>query len=124
MTGRARSVLVVDDDVELLGMVQMLLDEAGYRVITAIDGQDGLEKVAQEMPAVILLDMKMPGTNGWQFAREFRARYDRQAPIVVLTAAEDARKRAEEIGAEGYLGKPFEIDMLLQVIASQIAAGA
>ncbi len=124
MTGRARSVLVVDDDVELLGMVQMLLDEAGYRVITAIDGQDGLEEVAQEMPAVILLDMKMPGTNGWQFAREFRARYDRQAPIVVLTAAEDARKRAEEIGAEGYLGKPFEIDELLQVLASQIAAGA
>lgn len=53
MAGKARSVLVVDDDVELLGMVQILLEEAGYRVITAIDGQDGLEKVAQEMPAVI-----------------------------------------------------------------------
>ncbi len=123
MTSKARLVLVVDDDVELLGMLQVLLDQAGYRVITAIDGQDGLEKVAQEMPAVILLDMKMPGTDGWQFAREFRATYDRRAPIVVLTAAEDARKRAEEIEAEGYLGKPFEIDALLNVVASQMAAG-
>ncbi len=124
MTGKASSVLVVDDDAELLGMVEMLLDGAGYRVVTAADGQDGLDKVAQEMPAIILLDMKMPGKDGWQFAREFRAKYDHQAPIVVLTAAEDARKRAEEIGAEGYLGKPFEIDTLLRVVASKVDIGA
>lgn len=124
MAGKARSVLVVDDDVELLGMVQILLEEAGYRVITAIDGQDGLEKVAQEMPAVILLDMKMPGTDGWQFAREFRARHDRQAPIVVLTAAEDARKRTEEIGADDYLGKPFEIDDLVRIVERHVGGGA
>ncbi len=72
--------------------------------------------VAEEMPALILLDMKMPGMDGWEFSRHFRARYDRQAPIVVLTAAENARRRAEEIGAEGYLGKPFEIAELVAMV--------
>ena len=116
MASEAEAVLVVDDDAELLKMVEILLDEAGYRVIMATEGQEALEKVAQEMPAVILLDMKMPGMDGWEFARQFRARYKRRVPIVVLTAAEDARKRAEEIGAEGYLAKPFEIDGLVQVV--------
>lgn len=116
MTEERKAVLVVDDDVDLLGMVAILLEEAGYRVITAGEGQEALQKVAQEMPGMILLDMKMPGMNGWQFAREFRARHNHRAPIVVLTAAEDARKRAEEIGAEGYLGKPFDIADVIRIV--------
>lgn len=97
-------------------MVKILLVGAGYRVITAAEGHEALETVAREMPAVVLLDMKMPGMDGWAFAREFRARHGRQVPIVVLTAAEDSRKRAEEVGADGYLGKPFEIADLLRVV--------
>jgi len=109
-------VLVVDDDPDLLSMVELLLGAEGYRVNTARDGEEALQKVAQEMPAVILLDMKMPGMDGWAFAREFRRLFDRRAPIVVLTAAEDAQRRAEEIEAEGYLGKPFEIDDLTLIV--------
>ncbi len=116
MASKNEAVLVVDDDAELLTMVQLVLEDAGYRVVTATEGQEALDRVAKEMPALILLDMKMPGMDGWEFAREFHARYGHQAPIVVLTAAEDARKRAEEIGAEGYLGKPFEIDHLLSIV--------
>ncbi len=112
----SKVVLVVDDDIALLDMVEMILQGAGYRVTTAAEGEEALAKVAQEMPDVILLDMKMPGMDGWEFASEFRARHDRRAPIVVLTAAEDARKRAEEIGAEGYLGKPFNIDDLVSIV--------
>ncbi|MDA8218034.1 MAG: response regulator [Dehalococcoidales bacterium] len=124
MAGRGKAVLVVDDDIELLGMVETLLDWVGYRVIAAREGREALEKVAQEMPAMILLDMKMPGMDGWAFARAFRARYGRLAPIVVLTAAEDARARAEEIGAEGYLGKPFEIEDLVRIVERHIGAMA
>lgn len=116
MADRGRMVLVVEDDADLLGMVQLVLESAGYRVTTAAEGGEALQKVAQEMPGLILLDMKMPGMDGWEFARQFRARYDRQAPIVVLTAAENAGQRAEEIGAEGYLGKPFEIDDLIATV--------
>jgi len=116
LSNMQKSVLVVDDDPDLLGLVQLLLEGVGYRVITAGEGQEALSRVAEKMPDLILLDMKMPGMNGWDFARAFRQRYDRAAPIVVLTAAEDARKRAEEIGAEGYLGKPFDIDELIRIV--------
>jgi CheY-like chemotaxis protein len=67
------------------------------------------------MPALVLLDMRMPGMNGWEFAREFRSRHGRAAPIVVVTAAEDARSRAEEIEADGWLAKPFDLEDVLAI---------
>lgn len=108
------SILVVEDDPDLLALVEMILSDAGYPVRTAREGRAALARVAEEMPALVFLDMRMPGMNGWEFAREFRARYGRAAPIVVVTAAENARDRAEEIGAEGWLAKPFELDDVLR----------
>ena len=112
----AKAVLVVEDSPDLREMMHVLLDDEGYRVLVARDGQEALDKVAEEMPGLILLDMKMPGMNGWEFAREFQARYGHAAPIVVVTAAKDARQRAEEIDAQGYLSKPFELDDLIRVV--------
>jgi DNA-binding response OmpR family regulator len=103
-------VLVVEDDPDLLALMDMILADAGYRVRTAPEGRAALARVAEEMPALILLDMRMPGMNGWEFARAFRERHDRAAPIVVVTAAEDARARAEEIAADGWLEKPFDLE--------------
>jgi CheY-like chemotaxis protein len=97
--------------------VAWLFAHAGYQVLTAADGQEALELVSRELPAVILLDMRMPRMDGWQFAREFRSRYDRLAPLIVMTAAQDARQRAEEVGAEAYVGKPFDLADLLRVVA-------
>jgi len=116
-------VLVVEDDVDLVSLLELVLSDAGYRVRTAHEGAAALERVAEEMPGLILLDMRMPGMNGWEFAREFRARHGRAAPIVVVTAAENARARAEEVEAEGWLSKPFEIDDVLRIVARH-AAGA
>jgi CheY-like chemotaxis protein len=65
----------------------------------------------------VFLDMRMPGMNGWEFAREFRARHGRAAPIVVVTAAENARARAEEIAADGWLAKPFDLEDVLRAAA-------
>ncbi len=64
-----------------------------------------------------ILDMRMPGMNGWEFAREFRRRYGRSVPIVVVTAAENARARAEEIEADGWLAKPFDLDDVVAAAA-------
>ena len=110
-------VLVVEDDLDLLGLLEMLLQDAGHRVRTARDGAQALERVSEEMPALILLDMRMPLMNGWEFAREFRARHGRACPIVVVTAAENARLRAAEIEAEGFLAKPFDLDDVLRMVA-------
>jgi CheY-like chemotaxis protein len=111
-------VLVVDDDPELRTLIELALD--GYRVVTAADGREALDRVDEEVPGLILLDMKMPGMNGWEFAREFRQRFDRSSPIVVITAAPDARARAQEIDAEGYLGKPFDLDDLANLVARHL----
>jgi CheY-like chemotaxis protein len=118
----ARSVLVVEDDPDLLALLEMILADAGHAVRTAPEGAAALARVAEEMPGVILLDMRMPGMNGWDFAREFRARHGRACPIVVVTAAENARARAEEIGAEGWLSKPFELQDVLETVERQLAA--
>jgi CheY-like chemotaxis protein len=68
--------------------------------------------IATEMPALIFLDMRMPGMDGWAFAHEFRARYNHLAPIVVVTAAA-SEGSASALGAEGFIGKPFDLEDFL-----------
>ncbi len=87
---------------------------------TACDGREGLQAVQETMPSLILLDMKMPVLDGWGFAREFRALYGFNVPILVVTAADDAKRRADAIGASGWIGKPFELDALLDAVARHI----
>jgi DNA-binding response OmpR family regulator len=117
---RGRDVLVVEDDLDLVTLLELVLQDAGHPVRTASDGRAALSSVAEEMPGVILLDMRMPVMNGWEFAREFRARYGRACPIVVVTAAENARARAEEIGADGWLSKPFDLQDVLDTVARHL----
>ena len=116
MAPERSAVLVVDDEPDLLSLIRLILEDEGYRVQTAANGRQALAQATRELPGLILLDMKMPEMSGWEFAREFRARFDRAAPIIVLTAAHDARARAAEVDAEGYLGKPFELDDLVATV--------
>jgi CheY-like chemotaxis protein len=116
-----RTVLVVDDDLDLREALELILEDRGYRVISASNGREALERLARERPAAILLDMRMPEMDGWQFVREFRARHWTRIPIVVFTAAEDARLRAAEVEADGYLEKPFEVEEVFTVLGA--AAG-
>jgi CheY-like chemotaxis protein len=124
VTGRTASILVVEDDPDLLALMEMILGGEGYRVRTAREGGDALARVKEEMPSLVFLDMRMPGMNGWEFAREFRARHGAGCPIVVVTAAEDARRRAEEIDAQGWLAKPFEIADVLAAAARYVGEPA
>lgn len=112
-----QTVLIVEDDPDLRMMTMLMLEDTGYRVSAARDGHEALRLVAEQMPALILLDMRMPEMNGWQFAAAFREQYGRAAPIVVVTAARDAAIRAQEIDAEGYLNKPFDMDVLIATVA-------
>jgi CheY-like chemotaxis protein len=123
-TPSAGSILVVEDDPDLLSLMEMILGGDGYRVRTARDGREALARVKESMPSLVFLDMRMPGMNGWEFAREFHARHGAGCPIVVVTAAEDARKRAEEIAAQGWLAKPFEIADVLAAAAKYAGAAA
>ncbi len=114
------SILVVEDDPDLLALMEMILGDEGYRVRTAREGREALARVAEELPGLVFLDMRMPGMNGWDFAREFRARHGSSIPIVVVTAAEDARRRAGEVSAQGWLAKPFESADVLAAAARHV----
>lgn len=117
-----RLILVVDDDPDVRGLVELLLVDEGYRVVTARDGREALEQVEQEMPSLILLDMKMPVMDGWEFARRLRSQHPNHPPIVAVTAAQDAPDRARQISAAGSLAKPFEVDELLRLVGAFVAA--
>jgi DNA-binding response OmpR family regulator len=110
-----RPILVVDDDPEILAMLSDFLESEGLAVRTAANGAEALDTLDELAPALILLDMRMPILDGWGFAQRFHERHFAY-PIVVMTAAESARRWAEEIGATGYIAKPFDVDELLQTI--------
>jgi DNA-binding response OmpR family regulator len=114
------SILIVEDDDDLRDLVQMMLELEGFHVQTARHGQEALELVGETMPALILLDIKMPIMDGWSFAVEFRARHGCSAPILVMTAADHAASRAREVGAEGWIAKPFAYDDLLVMVRSYL----
>ena len=119
---QSKTILVVDDDQDLLGLLAFVLSAEGYGVATASDGREALDVVESAMPDLILLDMKMPVMDGWEFAAEFHTRFDGGTPIVVVTAAENAEKRAEEIGASGWISKPFDVASLVGVVRQQLSA--
>lgn len=113
---RTLRILVVEDDDLIRELVNLVLSGAGYEVMTATDGAAALQAIEGAQPDLVLLDMRMPGMDGWEFARRYRAQPEPHAPIVVLTAARDAAARAAEIQANGYLGKPFDVNELLSLV--------
>lgn len=112
----AGAILVVDDDPVILDSVSGLLELEGYPVVRAADGEQALRSMERQLPALVLLDMRMPVVDGWGVAREMSAR-GWTTPVVVMSAAADTRRWAQEIGAAGYVAKPFEADHLLDTIA-------
>jgi len=110
-----RPILVVDDDPTILATVSEVLDMEGFAVMTATNGAEALVAVDQTVPSLVLLDMRMPVLDGWGFMRAVRER-GLTLTVVVMTAAADARRWGREIGAEGVLAKPFDIDELLRAV--------
>ena len=108
-------VLVVDDDAAIRSAVRDVLESAGIAVETATNGADALEKVSRQRPRLVLLDMRMPVLDGWGFASALRER-GLALPVVVMTAAADASRWADEIGAIGMVAKPFGVAELVNAV--------
>ncbi len=100
-------VLVVDDDPLLVRLVRTHLDKAGYRVLTAADGESALELALNELPDLVVLDLMLPKLDGYEVCR--RIREFSMVPVVMLTARGEPvdRLRGFEMGADDYLAKPF-----------------
>jgi CheY-like chemotaxis protein len=111
----ARPVLVVDDDDATRAAESAVLADGGFRVVQARDGEEALRAINIDPPAVVVLDIQMPGVDGPSFARELRMAL-RRVPLVVLTAADDPKREADRCNAEAYLRKPFDAPELVKVI--------
>jgi chemosensory pili system protein ChpA (sensor histidine kinase/response regulator) len=113
------TVLVVDDSLTVRKITSRLLEREGYRVITAKDGSDALEKLLDTIPDVILSDIEMPRMDGFDLVRNIRAdERIKHVPVIMITSrlAEKHRLYAEKVGANQYLGKPFDEDELLKLL--------
>lgn len=111
----ARPVLVVDDDDATRAAEHEVLEENGFRVIEARDGAEAMRALQQDPPAVVVLDVQMPGVDGPSFARALRMAL-RRVPLVILTGVDDPKREADRCNAEAYLAKPFDAGELVSVV--------
>ncbi|MEO2105817.1 MAG: response regulator [Actinomycetota bacterium] len=120
--------MAVDDDHVIRGLLEVNLEMEGHEVITAVDGQDALDRVRDERPDLILLDVMMPNVNGWQVAETLKNDPEtRNIPIVFLSARAmeaDVRK-GTDLGVQAYVTKPFDpidlMDLVNRLIAERSA---
>ena len=113
MPSKKAPVLIVDDDVRILGMTRRALKMEGYRVLTATSGESALDVLDQETPDLVLLDIVMPGMDGYTVCR--RLRQSLQIPIIMVTVKGNAEEKVAglEAGADDYVVKPFSIAQLV-----------
>ncbi len=119
-----RPVLIVDDEKNIRAELAGLLEDEGFRAITAADGDEGLRRFAEENPDVVLLDVRLPGRSGLEILEEIR-RLDFEVPVLVMSgqATIDTAVRATKLGAFDYLEKPLEPERLLLTLRNALEAG-
>ena len=119
-----KRILVVDDEPSFRSLLRVYLEGKGYRVVDAADGAAGLTTARDAVPDLILLDLTMPGADGWDALTEFK-RDPRLAsvPVVVLTASADEASewRAKDLGAVRYVTKSVHLEDLLQTLSEILA---
>jgi two-component system, chemotaxis family, chemotaxis protein CheY len=114
-----RRVLTIDDSKTMRDMLMLTLADAGFDVLQAVDGQDGLDVLVNERVDVVITDINMPRMDGYEVIRRLRANPDhKRTPILVLTTESEAEKRnlAREAGATGWMVKPFDPDRLVATV--------
>jgi CheY-like chemotaxis protein len=105
-------IIVVEDDADNLELVHILLDQAGFEVLTAMDGQRGLDLIHEKLPEIVLLDLTIPEIDGWHLAHRLKADPLTQSiKLIALTAhtLPGDRKKALESGCDGYITKPLDV---------------
>ena len=122
-----KHVLAVDDEANVTRLVQLILQRAGYRVTTASDGAEALDKIREDRPDLLLSDITMPHLDGIELLRRLKADASTaDIPVVVLSAkAQDADVfEAQRSGADAYLPKPFSPAQLMEAVAEALSAAA
>ena len=112
-----KTILIVDDDRELVEGLRAVLERQGYRVMQAHDGHQGKQQIYNQQPDLVILDMMMPRMGGYPVLEHFRGKTD-APPIIMITANEGSRHKAyaEMLGVDDYIRKPFAMDRLMESV--------
>ncbi len=111
------TILIIEDDLEMINIVKMTLEDEGYKVLEALNGIQALKIIENVLPAIILLDLRMPIMDGPEFINKLIETGKREyISIILLTAEFRAKEIADDLRADGYLLKPFNLADLLQTI--------
>jgi DNA-binding response OmpR family regulator len=112
-----KTVLIVDDDQELVDGLRMVLERQGFRVIRASDGHQAKAAIYNQRPDLVILDMMMPRMGGYPVLEHFRGKAE-APPIIMITANEGSRHKAyaEYLGVVDYIRKPFAMERLLETV--------
>ena len=119
-----KKTLIVDDEKLILISTRIVLESVGYQVITAASGEEAISQAKEESPGLILLDIMMPGIDGWETLSRLKEDPEtKDIPVVIFTAREHTRGRklAREMGAVDYFQKPFEPDELIQIVEQYLS---
>lgn len=123
MTGENRKILIVDDNPRSVEMLQIILEEEQFTVISAYNGEEGLEKIKSEKPDLVILDVMLPGIDGYQVCEAAKNDVEvSDIPIIMLTGKDqgDDFDKAMEKKADWYVVKPYNIEHLLRTIKKLI----
>ncbi len=117
-----KTILVVDDDMELSDGLRTMLERQGFRVLQARDGQHGKQMIYQHQPDLVILDMMMPRMGGYPVLEHFRDKPE-APPIIMITANEGSRHKAyaEYLGVVEYIRKPFAMEKLMEAVHRGLA---
>ncbi|MGL4420568.1 MAG: response regulator transcription factor [Gemmataceae bacterium] len=120
----SQTILIVDDDHELVAGMRMMLERQGYRVLQAHDGHVGKQQIYQQRPDLVILDMMMPRMGGYPVLEHFKGKTD-VPPIIMVTANEGSRHKAyaEYLGVVAYLRKPFAMEKLMEAVDKALTPG-
>jgi DNA-binding response OmpR family regulator len=125
--GTARSVLLIEDEPNIIVAISFILQRAGWRVYTHSDGATAMEAVIRNSPDVVVLDVMLPGRSGFDILADIRADPDRHAlPVLMLTAKGQTkdRARAQALGVSRFMTKPFANQAVLEAVEDLAASRA
>ncbi len=113
-----RCALIVEDEPQIRTLIGIALEAAGYTILEAPNGMDALEMIRKRLEPfdLIILDIRMPQMDGFEFLYRLRRHERSPAPVLVLTALDDACAKATDYGADACLSKPFERKLLLETV--------
>ncbi len=125
MTEAIKKVVCIEDEQEMIDLVKLILSQHGFQVIGAVGGQEGLDKVAELQPDLVLLDLMMPGINGWQVYQKLRATPELQhIPVIMVTAKAQSIDKVLGLHiarVDDYITKPFGPQELVQSVKRVLA---